>query len=232
MASTPQSGEPSPPVKVSPHRDTAVGNTAEHESAEHASAQRPRLQHSRAGRHAPSVILFACTTLVMLGADLLSKKLAFERVAAHPVILSWQDNHDAAVIPYHEAVVLIPHVLSLRLTTNTGAVFGLGKGAQMVFIAVSVLAVGVIFRVFWQSNARAWVLHVSLGLILAGAIGNLYDRIRFNAVRDLLWLFPTTDLWPWIFNVADAALLIGVGLMLVVMWRNDKQTPSGQTAPD
>ena len=91
----------------------------------------------------------------------------------------------------------------------------------MVFVAVTILAVGVIGRVFWNSSASAWGLHLALGLILGGALGNLYDRLRFNAVRDLLWLFPGSGLWPWIFNVADAALLVGVSTVVWVMWRRD-----------
>lgn len=174
-----------------------------------------------AGRHLPSIVLFLLTTVILLASDLFSKTAAFEQVAGQPVILSRHQDGDPSAIPYHEPIVVMPSVLSLRLTTNTGAVFGLGKGGQLVFVAVTILAVGVIGRVFWNSSARAWGLHLALGLILGGALGNLYDRLRFNAVRDLLWLFPGTGLWPWIFNIADAALLIGVSTVVWVMWRRD-----------
>ena len=179
-----------------------------------------------AGRHPQSIILFLLVTFSVLGVDLLTKSMAFEHVAGRPVKLSRNTTGDPVLIPYHKPIDLIPGVLSLRLTTNTGAVFGLGKGAQSLFVIASLVAVGVIGRVFWTSSARAWCLHVALGLVLAGALGNLHDRIRFNAVRDLLWLFPETGLWPWIFNVADAVLLVGVATMILVMWWSDRKRPA------
>jgi len=159
----------------------------------------------------------------MLGVDLLTKSMAFEHVAGQPVKLSRETTQDAVLIPYHQPINLIPGVLSLYLTTNKGAVFGLGQGAQSLFVFASIVAVVVIGRVFWTSSARAWCLHIGMGLILAGAFGNLHDRIRFNVVRDLLWLFPNTGLWPWIFNIADASLLVGVATMILVMWWSDRK---------
>ncbi len=185
-----------------------------------------------AGRYRPAILGFLLIAAVTLAADLITKALAFKHVAPTPVRLTQENAGDPTVIPFHEPIVLIPRVLSLKLTTNTGAVFGLGKGGQGVFMIVSVLAVGVIGRVFWQSPRQAWGFHLALSLILAGALGNLYDRVCFNAVRDLLWLFPGSGLWPWIFNIADAALMVGVGLMMVVMWRSAPWQPADQTTPD
>lgn len=200
-----------------------------------------------AGRCLPSVIRFLVIVTATLGADLASKHWAFEHVAGTPVRLTRQNSDDPAIIPYHEPSMVIPGLLSLKLTANTGALFGLGRGSQMIFIIVSVLAVGIIGRVFWYSRPGAWVYHLSLGLILAGALGNLYDRIRFNAVRDLLLLFPEVmlpfgwrwpggprEIYPWVFNIADAALVVGVVLMLTVSWVNEKRLrlQTDQTTPD
>jgi len=196
------------------------------------SLQKPKETGPRAWRHPPSILLFFLVLVLALAADLVSKKMAFQYVAGQPVQLTRENSGTESAVPYHQPIVLIPYILSLRLTTNTGAVFGLGKGGQMVFVIVSVLAVAIIGRVFCASRAGAWLLHASLGLILAGALGNLHDRLSFNAVRDLLWLFPQTGLWPWIFNVADASLLIGVVLMMGVVWRSDRPQPADQTTPD
>lgn len=170
---------------------------------------------------------------MVLTTDLVTKTLAFELVATSPVRLTDSVRLGFSPIPPHNAIPLLPSILSLKLTLNTGAIFGLGKGHQWFFIVVSMVAVLVLIRVFWMSHAQARVVHVALAMILAGAMGNLYDRIRFNAVRDLLWLFPEVklpfgwrwsdgptgdQLYPWIFNVADAALVVGVVLMLVMMW--------------
>lgn len=164
------------------------------------------------------VIVFLAVMLSTLGLDLLSKWWSFETVAGQPV----RHVHEAAEDETfwqrypHDAIVVVPHVLSLRLTTNTGAVFGKGKGMRWVFVVVSILAVFVIGYLLWRSDPQALWLQVALALIMAGALGNLYDRVVYASVRDMFLLFPTTTLWPYIFNVADVALVIGVSLILIL----------------
>jgi len=93
------------------------------------------------------------------------------------------------------------------------------------------LAVGVIGWVFFLSRAGAWAQHVALALVLAGALGNLYDRIVYSGVRDMLYLFPgvrlpfgwqwssqSDEVFPWIFNIADVSLLVGVSTLLILSW--------------
>ncbi|MEX0776033.1 MAG: signal peptidase II [Phycisphaeraceae bacterium] len=196
-----------------------------------------------AGRHGAAWAIFALTTLLVLAADLGFKAWSFAHVAGEPIVLTpltAEDPHAFWDEHPHPPMVVVPHILSLRLTTNTGAVFGMFKGGQLFFVAVSILATAVIVRVFWTSLAGAWTSHLALGLILAGALGNLYDRVRFNAVRDMLLLFPgvhlpwglnwpggNREVYPWIFNLADAALLIGVVIMFLVLWRGRKpQAPA------
>ena len=126
----------------------------------------------------------------------------------------------------HAPVSLIPKVLSLHLMTNLGAVFGLGQGGRWFFIIVSLVAVVTIPIFFARTDPRQFVLHGALALILGGAMGNLYDRMVYGCVRDMLWLFPDWGLWPWIFNLADAALLVGVGLVMLVTWLRQPPEPS------
>lgn len=173
---------------------------------------------------------FLGIALVTLAADLVCKYLSFQYVAGTPVVLTREAAGDPLLIPDHPPIVLIPHVLNLRLTTNTGAVFGLGKGGQWVFIVASVIAMGVVGRVFWRSKADARWLHVALGLIVAGALGNLYDRVRYGAVRDMFLMLPDTGLWPWIFNIADVALVVGVGVLAVLMWFLPPPAPAAPAA--
>ncbi|MEM6749056.1 MAG: signal peptidase II [Planctomycetota bacterium] len=138
--------------------------------------------------------------------------------------------------PQHDPVLLVHKVLELKLVVNAGAVFGLGQGGRWVFIAASVLATGVILFLFARTPAKAWIAHAPLALILAGALGNLYDRIRFGGVRDMFHLFPdvhlpfgwewspgVTEVYPWIWNLADASLLIGVGVILILSWKNPRE---------
>jgi signal peptidase II len=183
--------------------------------------------------HAPSawrrpaaVVWFLGVIAVVLAGDLGLKYWAFANVANEPVVVTElaHIHHEAFWRQYpHEPIVVVPQVLSLRLTTNTGAVFGLGKGGRVFFIAVSVLATAIISFMFIRSRANAYLLHLALALILAGALGNLYDRLVYGAVRDMFHLLPETNLWPWIFNLADAALMTGVGLVLMLTFLNERR---------
>ena len=102
---------------------------------------------------------------------------------------------------------------------NQGALFGFlrdhGELANYLFAAISIVAAAAI--VFWamrRSASRDWSLSAALGLILAGTLGNLYDRVVFKGVRDFLHLHYYRDFdWP-VFNVADTCLVVGAFLLL------------------
>lgn len=194
-----------------------------------------------AGRSRQAVILFAAIAAIVLAIDLIVKQVAFHHVADHPVIVTKQNVHDPDVIPRHDAVALIPNVLSLKLTINHGAVFGLGAGGRYVFIGATLIAAVIIIAMFWRSETSQKMLHIALALILAGALGNLYDRLVHHAVRDMLYLFPgvplpfgwtwpggSREIYPWIFNIADVALVIGVGLTILTLLRQPKHVQHDQ----
>ncbi len=100
---------------------------------------------------------------------------------------------------------------------NHGALFGFlsqHKGtANQVFAAVSILAaVGIVVWVSRRATAADGWLCAALGLILGGTVGNLYDRVVFNGVRDFLHFYKID--WP-VFNVADCCLVVGAGMLLL-----------------
>lgn len=99
---------------------------------------------------------------------------------------------------------------------NQGALFGLGNGysgvANLVFAGVSILAAAaIILWTFRKASARDAALCAALGLILAGTLGNLYDRLVFGGVRDFLHFYWIE--WP-VFNVADCCLVVGACVLL------------------
>src|SRR5262249_30194528 len=109
---------------------------------------------------------------------------------------------------------LIPGWLEFELTINHGAVFGLGAGRVVLFVAVSVAAIFFLTYLFAASNDQRFYQFI-LGLLLAGVLGNMYDRIQYGYVRDMIHALPQwPKLFPWIFNVADVLLCTGVGLMI------------------
>lgn len=199
-----------------------------------------------AGRFPIAILLFAIVIGVVLAADLYSKHWAFETVAGEPVDLEWMPADQEQGIPYHRPTVVVDNVLALRLTLNRGAVFGLMSGKQWLFVIISVVAVLLISLFFAHSRKNNYLLHIALAMLLAGALGNLYDRMTYNAVRDLLYLFPdvhlpfgwswpermggNTLLFPWIFNIADVALNVGVILSLFLVGKepNPEEEQEGE----
>ena len=103
---------------------------------------------------------------------------------------------------------VIPGILDWTLGYNPGIAFGIELGWWVILPAV-LLGVVLVVWLFLTSDRGAVYYHIGLGLILAGALGNLVDRLsRRGEVRD----FIDFSFWPT-FNVADALLCVGVGLV-------------------
>ncbi len=114
---------------------------------------------------------------------------------------------------------------------NEGALFGTKllfspRTANFIFAIVSLLAaVSIIYCSTRPGPSRDGYLCFALGLILAGALGNFYDRIVFSGVRDFLWWHKGVD-WP-VFNIADCCLVCGAGMLLVEAFFT-RTEPEGQ----
>lgn len=217
----------------------------------------------RALTHGVSHARFWIPAAGFLALDLWSKSAAFSRLSPEG------------------GYTVIPGLLEFRRSLNDGAVFGSFNGYTSMFMLASVLALLFVFFIFASSHRAHRVLHVALSMILAGALGNLYDRAfvevdvavrvteageerfigmitddseedfllmghwpegaperRFlreglelrhqGVVRDFLHFLPHfpewvpkvggKEVWPWVFNVADAALVVGVILLLLSSW--------------
>lgn len=114
---------------------------------------------------------------------------------------------------------LLGDVLTLQYVENTGISFGLFRtmpGGRFILSGLALLAFVLVYHLIRQTPADRVRLHVALGLVVGG-IGNVIDRIRLGSVTD----FIVADLgfWPfnpwYAFNVSDAALVVGVFLMLI-----------------
>lgn len=110
-------------------------------------------------------------------------------------------------------ITLIPRVLDLRFTTNSGGAFSLGQSAPWIFIAASiVVSIAIIVTSFRHSNVGT---SVALGLILGGALGNLTDRVvRGPHLSGHVVDFIDLHLWP-IFNLADSAIVVGAVILFI-----------------
>ena len=204
--------------------------------------------------HSPKAWLLL---LVILGggltADLLSKSWSFRNVADEPIMLDQSRLLDDPLynpIPRHDSKSILPwDLLHLQLVINRGAVFGLGSDKRIFFIVFTIVAIIAGLFVFGRfTQQRHRLAHIALGLILAGGLGNLYDRITYGVVRDFLHMLPEWNLpfswrwpggapsvFPWVFNVADVLLLIGIGLLMIHINRVEKDRhvkEAGKTETD
>ena len=108
-----------------------------------------------------------------------------------------------------ESIPIIEEVFHLTYILNPGAAFGMFAHNRLFFIAIAVIVIGIIIWARREILASPWEVKAGCGLFLGGAIGNLIDRTRQGLVID----FFDFRIWP-VFNIADIAICIGVGLII------------------
>jgi signal peptidase II len=118
------------------------------------------------------------------------------------------------LLPYRGTVEVLPF-FDLIMVWNRGISFGLlafaGGMGRWILMALAAGIIGVL--IFWLRRITSVLLSVTLGLVIGGAIGNLVDRVRLGAVVDFIELHAGGYAF-YVFNVADAAISIGVALLL------------------
>jgi signal peptidase II len=184
------------------------------------------------------------TAFLGLGFDLITKVWAFRELMYNRVSLP-----DGSVQVQSHTNEFLPGWLHFHVTANQGAVFGIGQGNRWLFVLVSMLAIGFLVYLFATSSPTQRVYQVIIGMLMAGVLGNLYDRLFFGYVRDMIYMLPgrTWPRWignalpaswewtkgpifPWIFNVADALLCTGVALMLAYSLLMSRKAPHERQA--
>jgi signal peptidase II len=133
-------------------------------------------------------------------------------------------------------ITLISGLLDLKYVENPGAAFGILRGQTHVFIIMALLTIVIILLYLSLVEHEEPIVRVALVLILAGAVGNLIDRVVLGRVIDYIHVFYKDWEWP-IFNLADTIINVGVGLIfidfLIDFFREDTQaeTEGGAGAP-
>jgi signal peptidase II len=160
----------------------------------------------------------------------------------HVSKLGWQAYGLAALVVVLDqiskywilSVVKLPEVLSVKvagpfhlsMVWNQGVSFGLLR-AQDDLVRWALVAFSVIVAILlahWARKADRPFSAIGLGLVIGGAIGNAIDRARFGAVVDFI---DVSRLWfPWVFNVADSAITVGVILLLLDSLRREAPADS------
>jgi signal peptidase II len=123
----------------------------------------------------------------------------------------------------------------LTLAFNRGAAFGISVGddSRWFFIPVTILALVLLLVLLKQAERGDWLRLVSIAMVVSGALGNLYDRVRWN--RGVVDFIGPIDLgvmdWP-IFNVADMAITCGAVLLAVSFWQEEQRERAAEPVLD
>jgi signal peptidase II len=158
------------------------------------------------GRVYPALLTSAA---LVLAADQATKELALSTLEDGPVDV-------------------IEGVLTFRLTFNSGGAFGIGGGFPGLFLAATLIVVVLIFVAVRHIDDRSWI--VPLGMVLGGGLGNVVDRLFRNEGRVID--FVDLHVWP-VFNLADTAIVVAVGLMLLTSARTPpEKEPSEKEPPE
>jgi len=193
------------------------------------------------------VAVFLAVIIAAGAADLLTKHYVFRsfldnpqlsaavREISHPRMTTRMILHDERVAGLLRKQVA-PGV-QFTISTNPGIAFGTQWPPRWLVNLATVITVLAVLVYFAMSRARDWLGHVGLGLIVGGALGNLYDRLCSvvsvgvsgiepirGEVRDFIDCGGLH--WPYVFNVADAWLVIGVGLLMIVWFRDGRKHPA------
>ena len=128
--------------------------------------------------------------------------------------------------------VVIPGFFNLTYIKNRGAIFGFFSNNQSFLVyalltSASLAALGLVVYYFYKTPSSERFLKISLSLILAGALGNLTDRLFRGSVIDFLDFYVKDWHWPF-FNVADSCITVGAILLLYIFFfkKGDKCFPS------
>ena len=155
--------------------------------------------------HIKNTLTFAIPAVCGVIIDILSKWLVFSQVKTY------------------ETITLIPGLLNIVRSENKGVVFGILPGKTNAFIILSVIAIITIVCIYLWSDRSVIKSNVALGMVLAGAAGNLWDRIWLKGVRDFIdFHIGNAYHWPT-FNIADSLICIGVFLMAITSFFTSKR---------
>ena len=137
----------------------------------------------------------------------------------------WTKHIVQQQVPLYHSIEVIRGFFNLTHLRNTGGAFGVFGGQRggfgsFLFVAVSLIAIGVILYLFIKVKESEKALAYSFSLVLSGAIGNLIDRLQYGEVIDFFDFHLRSYHWPT-FNIADAAICVGIGLMALELLIKD-----------
>jgi lipoprotein signal peptidase len=181
-------------------------------------------------------ILMLSVLAAGLAFDLWSKYWAFGTLAGRPVVIDKAmvlagRHHE--LIPPNVTRVIVPSLLEFKLVLNVGAVFGAGEGKRWLFIAVTVFAVffGLFLFGYW-TRAKDRMAHLAIGLTYGCVRDFIHPFPGVHLPFGMRWPGGDNELWPYVSNVADKFLLIGIVILLWHAWMiGDGDAPPAKPCP-
>jgi signal peptidase II len=129
----------------------------------------------------------------------------------------------------YESVTILEDFFHITYITNPGAAFGIFAGRAASFripFFLTLSFVAIVGMLFFYKTVTENLLRIALSLLLGGALGNMIDRARLGEVIDFIDVHWYNNHWP-AFNVADSAITIGVGLLILDMFIKERQKVKG-----
>ncbi|MFO0889544.1 MAG: signal peptidase II [Isosphaeraceae bacterium] len=165
-------------------------------------------------------LLFWAIALGGAAFDLTTKAIIFDRVGP----------------PSSPSVTVVPGLIELQTSYNPGALWGFGRSlpySSLIFAGFSIIAaLAILYWLFVRGAAASLALTVSLALIMAGALGNCYDRLAFGHVRDFVHFhIDSINFECAIFNFADNMLIIGAVVLVLFALRPESGGPGEPPLP-
>lgn len=131
--------------------------------------------------------------------------------------------------------IMIPNIIELSYTENRGMVFGINNRSgnyiqrRLLLIVRILLSIGLIVYIS-ISRSKPLLFHVPFLLILSGAFGNIIDSVRFGHVVDFIHMHLGKIIdWPFLFNLADAYVCVGMGIILLQSFLSGKKNNAEQS---
>ena len=116
-----------------------------------------------------------------------------------------------------ESLDIIGGVLRFTYVENDGAAFGMLGDHRWVFMILSVLGIAAVLFYMWRYRPESKLACIALSFIVGGGVGNMIDRVRLGYVIDFIDFCAFPNLWMWVFNVADAFVCIGAGMLILYL---------------
>ncbi len=113
------------------------------------------------------------------------------------------------------SVDVIRGVFRFTYVENEGAAFGMFSEHRWIFMVISTVAIVALIIYLWKFPPDSKLACVSLSFIIGGGIGNMIDRVFLGYVVDFLDFCAFPSLWMWVFNVADAFVCVGGGMLML-----------------